>query len=204
MVNLTRIYTRIGDAGTTNLSDMSTTSKTDARVRAYGDVDEANSWLGVALATGDLPEEVASKLRVIQNELFDVGADLSTPLVVDPRWEPLRIAQPSIDRLESWCDELLDGLPALRSFILPGGKQSASYLHVARTVVRRAERSAWTAVEERGSEPGTRDGERPAGVNLLAVRYLNRLSDLLFVMTRVVNGTTHEVLWVPGGERAAD
>lgn len=199
MVNLTRIYTKTGDAGQTRLSDNSVASKTDLRVAAYGDVDEANSTIGAILALGGLDPRVKSALRLIQNELFDVGADLSTPLVADPEWEPLRILPTSIERLERWCDELGEELPNLRSFVLPGGTQAGAMLHVARTIVRRAERTAWAAVAEHGTEPGTR--QSPGGVNLDAIKYLNRLSDLLFIMARVVNGQAGDVLWVPGGER---
>lgn len=199
MVNLTRIYTKTGDAGQTRLSDNSVASKTDLRVAAYGDVDEANSTIGAILALGGLDPRVESALRLIQNELFDVGADLSTPLVADPEWEPLRILPTSIERLERWCDELGEELPNLRSFVLPGGTQAGAMLHVARTIVRRAERTAWAAVAEHGTEPGTR--QSPGGVNLDAIKYLNRLSDLLFIMARVVNGQAGDVLWVPGGER---
>ncbi|HET9871055.1 MAG TPA: cob(I)yrinic acid a,c-diamide adenosyltransferase [Propionibacteriaceae bacterium] len=200
MVNLTRIYTRTGDAGQTRLSDMSLTDKTDPRVAAYGDVDEANSAIGVALAAGGMPEEVAAILRRVQNEMFDLGADLSNPLNADPPYEPLRVTQDYIDRLEGWCDTFTALLPSLRSFILPGGTPAAAHLHVARTVSRRAERAAWTAVERYGTAVAT--DAVPGGMNLLAVRYLNRLSDLLFILTRVVNGTAAEVLWVPGGERS--
>jgi len=200
MVRLTRIYTRTGDGGSTRLSDMSVAGKTDARVEAYGDVDEANSVLGVALATQQLPEPVAAVLRSLQNELFDLGADLSTPVRPDPEWEPLRITQDYVDRLERWCDDFSEALPALTSFILPGGSLGAAQLHVARTVTRRAERRAWTAVELYGTEP-VADDSRPGGVNPLALTYLNRLSDLLFILIRVVNGRDGDVLWVPGGER---
>lgn len=199
MVELTRIYTRTGDSGQTRLSDMSLIDKADARVAAYGDVDEANSAIGVALATGDLPPEVAEVLRAIQNEMFDLGADLSNPLSANPEYVPLRVTQGYIDRLEDWCDFFGDPLPKLRSFILPGGTPAAAYLHIARTVTRRAERSAWHAVDTYGTDeasPGS-----PGGLNLLAIRYLNRLSDLLFILTRVVNGTSSEVLWTPGGDR---
>ena len=197
MVELTRIYTRTGDGGQTRLSDMSMTDKTDRRVSAYGDVDEANSALGVVLAAGGLPEDVAAALQVIQNEMFDLGADLSNPLAADPPYEPLRVTQEYVDRLERWCDAFSEPLPKLRSFILPGGSPAAAYLHMARTITRRAERSAWLAAAQHGtSEPG--------GVNLLALHYLNRLSDLLFILTRVVNGTDGEVLWVPGGDRTHD
>jgi cob(I)alamin adenosyltransferase len=200
MVRLTRIYTRTGDGGSTRLSDMSTARKTDARVEAYGDVDEVNSFLGAALATGELPPRVAELLRSLQNELFDLGADLSTPLRPDPPWEPLRITQDYVDRLEGWCDEFGEPLPALTSFILPGGSTGAAQLHLARTVTRRAERRAWTAVEAYGTEPVSEDTV-PGGINLTALTYLNRLSDLLFILIRVVNGPDGDILWVPGGER---
>ncbi|HRL48419.1 MAG TPA: cob(I)yrinic acid a,c-diamide adenosyltransferase [Propioniciclava sp.] len=198
MVNLTRIYTRTGDAGQTRLSDLSLTSKTDPRVQAYGDVDEANSVLGIVTTLEALPQPLMETLRTIQNELFDVGADLSNPVVPEPTWEPLRITQPSIDRLEAWCDEYSDDLASLASFILPGGTSSSAYLHLARTVVRRAERSAWAAALEYGLE----DGEQQAsgGLNPLAITYLNRLSDLLFILARVAN-SGHDVMWVPGKDR---
>lgn len=199
MVNLTRIYTRTGDAGRTRLSDMSEAAKTDPRVEAYGHVDEANSILGLVTTQPDLPEDVREVLRHIQNELFDCGADLSHPLADNPPYEPLRIIQPYIDRLEGWCDQFGDPLPPLRSFILPGGSQTASLLHLARSVVRRAERAAWAAVETYGTEPGADD--QPGGLNLLAVTYLNRLSDLLFILSRVVGREAGEVLWVPGKDR---
>src|SRR6187200_998492 len=204
MVRLTRIYTRTGDGGKTQLSDLSPVSKTDPRVEAYGDVDEANSAIGVALAADSLPNEVADVLRRIQNEMFDVGADLSNPLRVSSRPDPppdLRVNQDYIDRLEAWCDQFGDPLPNLKSFILPGGKPAAAQLHVARTVVRRAERAAWAAVRTYGTEP-VADGEQVGGVNTLAITYLNRLSDLLFILTRVVNGTDGDVLWIPGGVRS--
>lgn len=199
MVNLTRIYTRTGDAGTTRLSDMSLAAKTDPRVEAYGAVDEANTILGMVVTRDDLPDAVRGVLRHIQNELFDAGADLSNPLRLDPPYEPLRIIPPSIDRLEGWCDEFGDPLPALRSFILPGGTFTAALLHQARSVVRRAERSAWRAAEAYGSDPAESDA--PGGVNLLAITYLNRLSDLLFILARVVGQEAGEVLWVPGADR---
>lgn len=199
MVNLTRIYTRTGDAGQTRLSDMTEVAKTDPRVEAYGHVDEANCVLGIALATGGLPDALAAALREVQNELFDVGADLSNPVVADPAWEPLRIVQPSIDRLEAWCDSFGDGLPTLRSFILPGGSLAGAHLHLARTVVRRAERAGWHAAEVHGL--GTREDGRGGGVNPLALTYLNRLSDLLFIAARATDGPESEVLWVPGKDR---
>ena len=200
MVNLNRIYTRTGDAGSTRLSDMSWARKTDARVMAYGDVDEANSVIGVALSVGGLTDEVTGLLRLVQNELFDLGADLSTPLKDEPPYPPLRIAQASIDRLEAWCDDFTDRLPALASFILPGGSPAAAHLHQARTVTRRAERSAWAAVEAYGTASSA-GAETAGGINPLAVTYLNRLSDLLFILTRIVNGDAGDILWVPGGDR---
>ncbi|WP_051208597.1 cob(I)yrinic acid a,c-diamide adenosyltransferase [Propionicicella superfundia] len=198
MVTLTRIYTRNGDAGQTRLSDMSLASKTDPRVEAYGAVDEANSVIGLALATGDLRADMATTLREIQNELFDVGADLSNPLARAPKWEPLRIVQSSVDRLEAWCDSFAEELPALTSFILPGGTPAAATLHLARTVVRRAERAAWAAVEVYGTDEGTDDV--PGGISVLAIAYLNRLSDLLFILARVAADGA-ETLWVPGKDR---
>ena len=191
-VNLTRIYTRTGDAGETRLGDMSTTSKTDPRLAAYGDVDEANSTIGVVIAEGHLNATLVQLLTRIQNDLFDVGADLSTPVVDHPEHPPLRITKEYVDRLEGWCDSYNERLSKLRSFVLPGGTTGAAYLHVARTVVRRAERSAWLAVEAHG----------PA-VNQVAITYLNRLSDLLFILARVANlSSGGDVLWVPGGERS--
>jgi cob(I)alamin adenosyltransferase len=204
MVRLTRIYTRTGDSGKTQLSDLSPISKTDPRVEAYGDVDEANSAIGIALASDGLSKEVAAVLRAVQNEMFDVGADLSSPLrVADSADAPsqLRITQGYIDRLEAWCDQFGDPLPNLKSFILPGGSPAAAQLHLARTVVRRAERAAWLAVQAYGAEP-IADKRRPGGVNTLAITYLNRLSDLLFILTRVVNGPDGDVLWIPGGDRS--
>ena len=203
MVRLTRIYTRTGDAGQTRLSDLSPVSKTDLRVEAYGDVDEANSAIGVALAAGGLPEEVAAVLRTVQNEMFDLGADLSNPWRSPTSADPppqLRVTQEYIERLEAWCDQFGDPLPNLRSFILPGGSPTAAQLHVARTVVRRAERAAWAAAQAYGIE-AVPDAERPGGVNPLAITYLNRLSDLLFILTRVTNGPEGDVLWIPGGDR---
>jgi cob(I)alamin adenosyltransferase len=190
MVRLTRIYTKTGDAGQTHLGDMSRVSKTDPRLIAYADVDEANTILGVALALGGLPEGTADLLRAVQNDLFDVGADLCTPVVPDPEYPPLRIEQEYVDRLEGWCDHYNADLPALRSFILNGGTPGAAQLHVARTVVRRAERAAWAAYDEHG-----------ATMNKLAITYLNRLSDLLFILARYANREQGDVLWVPGGER---
>jgi cob(I)alamin adenosyltransferase len=189
VVNLTRIYTRTGDAGTTRLGDMSETSKNDLRLHAYADVDEANAQLGMALAH-DVEESVRAVLIHVQNDLFDVGADLCTPVVESPSHPPLRITQEYVDRLEAWCDEFNEDLPKLRSFILSGGTPAAARLHVARTVIRRAERSAWAAYDVHGES-----------MNPLAIRYLNRLSDLVFILARYVNRENGDVLWVPGGER---
>src|SRR3954466_8579161 len=147
MVNLTRIYTRTGDAGSTRLGDMSETSKTDPRLQAYADVDETNAHLGVVLAAGGVDDDVVAVLTHVQNDLFDVGADFCTPVVADPEYPPLRIEQAYVDRLEAWCDHYNESLPSLRSFILNGGTAGAALLHVARTVTRRAERSAWAAHE---------------------------------------------------------
>lgn len=193
MVNLTRIYTRTGDDGSTRLGDMSETSKTDPRLQAYADVDEANAHLGVALTVGGLDEDVVRVLTHVQNDLFDVGADFCTPVVPDPEYPPLRIEADYVDRLEAWCDTYNEELPKLRSFILNGGTPGAAHLHVARTVCRRAERSAWAAWEHHADS-----------MNVLAIRYLNRLSDLLFILARHSNREVGDVLWVPGGERGQD
>jgi len=203
VVVLSKIYTKTGDAGRTRLANMTEVTKNDLRVEAYGDVDEANAALGVALATGGLPDQVAAVLRIVTNEMFDVGADLSNPLRPlqegDP--EPLRVTPEYVDRLETWCDRFGDELPTLRSFILPGGTMAAAQLHVARTVTRRAERAGWAAVAAYGTEPRA-EGE--GGVNVAALLYLNRLSDLLFILIRVVNGPEGDILWVPGGDRVHD
>jgi cob(I)alamin adenosyltransferase len=190
MVNLTRIYTRTGDAGTTRLGDNSETTKTDLRLAAYADVDELNSHLGWALATGGLEPAVAAILTRVQNELFDVGADFSTPVVENPEWPPLRVEPEYVARLEAWCDEYNEPLEPLRSFILPAGTPAAAALHVCRTVARRAERTAWAA-HERHAET----------MNLEAIKYLNRLSDLLFILARSANRAQGDVLWKPGGDR---
>lgn len=187
-VHLTRIYTRTGDDGTTGLSDFSRVSKNDPRLAAYADCDEANAAIGAAVALGEPDEQITRILRQIQNDLFDAGADLSTPVVEDPKHPPLRIAQSYIDRLEAWCDEYNESLPALNSFVLPGGTPLSALLHVARTVTRRAERAAWAAV-----------AEHQDSVSPLPARYLNRLSDLLFILSRVAN-PDGDVLWQPGGQ----
>ncbi len=190
MVNLTRIYTRTGDAGQTKLGDFSDTSKNDPRLEAYATVDEANAHLGLAVATGGLEDDVVAVLTHVQNDLFDVGADLCTPVLPDPKHPPLRIEQEYVDRLEGWCDQYNEELPALRSFILNGGTPAAAHLHVARVVVRRAERAAWRAHAEYADL-----------MNPLAITYLNRLSDLVFILARYANREDGDQLWVPGGDR---
>jgi cob(I)alamin adenosyltransferase len=188
-VHLTRIYTKTGDDGTTALGDMSRVRKTDPRVGAYADCDETNAALGLALALGGLPERIAAVLRAIQNDLFDVGADLCTPVRPDPEYPPLRIDEGYVSRLEDWCDTFNAELPKLDSFILPGGTPGAALLHQARTRARRAERSAWVLFEA-----------DPEGTSRQALLYLNRLSDLLFILARSAN-PDGDVKWVPGGER---
>lgn len=188
MVNLTRIYTRTGDDGTTSLGDMSRTGKNDPRLRAYADVDEANCSIGVVLATTEVSDQIRALLLRIQNDLFDVGADLCTPVVDNPEHPPLRVTQEYIDDLERACDEYNAQLEPLRSFILPGGTAASAHLHVARTVVRRAERSTWGALDM-----------YHGGMNPLTATYLNRLSDLLFILARVTNDLgQRDVLWEPG------
>ncbi|RZU49925.1 cob(I)alamin adenosyltransferase [Krasilnikovia cinnamomea] len=189
-VHLTRIYTRTGDAGQTRLGNNEVAAKTDPRIAAYADADECNAALGVALALGGLPEDIREVLTAVQNDLFDVGADLCNPLSEDPPYPPLRITEAYVTRLEGWCDEYNERLPALDSFILPGGTPGAALLHVARTVARRAERSAWALI----AMDAQRTGELPA-------KYLNRLSDLLFILARSAN-PDGDVRWVPGGARA--
>jgi len=184
-VRLTRIYTRGGDRGETSLGDNSRVPKLDCRIGAFGAVDELNSQIGLVLA-GDLPEGFRAWLAQIQNELFDVGADLSVPFGITDR---LRVTQDSVDRLERLCDELNAPLPELRSFVLPGGTDAAAKLHVARAVCRRAERDALAADAEHG-------------INPLVLAYLNRLSDLLFIAARAANAAAghDEPLWRPGGD----
>jgi len=190
-VHLTRIYTKTGDAGTTALVDGSRTSKADSRLMAFGDCDEANSALGVAIALGGLPVDVRDLLLRVQNDLFDVGADLATPVVANPRTLPLRILESDIERVENAIDHYNAQLPELASFVLPGGSAGAALLHVARTIVRRAERHTWSALAEFG-----------ASMSPLPARYLNRLSDLLFVLARYANTTAAgDVLWKPAGSR---
>ena len=191
MVRLTRIYTKTGDAGQTHLGDMSRVAKTDPRLIAYADVDETNSVLGTALALGAPDPAVAGLLRSIQNDLFDIGADLCTPIVPDPKYPPLRITSTYTERLEAACDEYNASLPKLESFILPGGTPAAALLHQARVVARRAERSVWALLEV--------DAE---GTNAETARYLNRLSDLLFILARVAN-PDGDILWEPGAHSGA-
>ena len=191
MVNLTRIYTRTGDDGTTSLGDMSRTGKNDPRLKAFADVDEANSAIGLAIAVAPFDTEVAALLVAIQNDLFDVGADLCTPVVENPPHEPLRVTSAYVERLEQACDEYNARLDPLRSFVLPGGTVGAAHLHMARTVTRRAERSTWAAID-------TYQG----GMNPLTATYLNRLSDLLFILARLANKDAGgDVLWRPGANR---
>ena len=186
MVNLTRIYTKTGDDGTTSLGDMSRTSKNDPRLEAFATVDEANSYIGVALLHVK-NYNIRTLLVKIQNNLFDVGADLCTPVVESPKVKPLRVTQEQIYYLEAQIDNYNSGLESLRSFVLPSGTPASSHLHVARTIVRRAERATWHAIHQFGE-----------GVNTLTAKYLNRLSDLLFVLARYENRENGDDLWVPG------
>ncbi|MBP2229456.1 cob(I)alamin adenosyltransferase [Azospirillum agricola] len=198
MVKLTRIYTRGGDAGETSLGDGSRVPKHDRRVAAYGTVDEANAAVGLARlytgtgSMGNRPEiapGIDAMLGRIQNDLFDLGADLCTPEEPDPKHPPLRVLQSQVDRLEAEIDAMNADLAPLTSFILPGGSPAAAHLHLARTVARRAER---LMTDLAGHEP----------VNPAALKYINRLSDHLFVLGRVVNGNgAGDVLWVPGANR---
>jgi cob(I)alamin adenosyltransferase len=189
-VVLSRIYTRTGDDGTTALADGSRTAKTDSRLAAYADVDEANCAIGAAITFGELPADITGLLSRVQNELFDLGADLANPVTDNPPYPPLRIEEAYITRLEQECDAYNEDLPTLRSFLLPGGSPGSTLLHVARTVTRRAERSAWAAAGEYGDS-----------VSPLPARYLNRLSDLLFILARAANAGHGDVLWKPGGDR---
>jgi cob(I)alamin adenosyltransferase len=189
-VHLTKIYTRTGDDGTTGLGDMSRAPKTGARVAAYGDVDETNSAIGVAIALGGLADDVVALLTSIQNDLFDVGADLCTPIVENPQWATLRVDESYVERLERACDEFNAGLATLDSFVLPGGTPGAALLHVARTVARRAERSTWALLDA-----------EPQATNPVAAAYLNRLSDLLFILARHANLEQGDVTWQPRANR---
>ncbi len=179
-VNLTRIYTRLGDSGETHLGDMSRVAKTHPRIEAYGTVDELNAQLGLTLTVSDLPERFVPWLRRVQNDLFDVGADIAAP--EDPQRERLRVVPEQTKWLEERCDQVNAELEPLRSFVLPGGTPAAAHLHVCRTVCRRAERLSVAAGEQ---------------INPEVVRYLNRLSDLLFILSRSANGG-EEPLWEPG------
>jgi cob(I)alamin adenosyltransferase len=184
-VRLTRIYTRGGDRGETSLGDGSRVPKLDCRIGAFGTVDELNAALGVVLAEPDLPEPLRGPLERIQNDLFDVGADLSVPFGIGDR---LRVEDAHVERLEQLCDDFNADLPMLKSFVLPGGTPAAARLHVARTTCRRAERDALTANDEHG-------------INPLVLAYLNRLSDFLFIAARWANrdSPADEPLWKPGG-----
>lgn len=186
-VNLTRIYTKLGDGGETHLGDMSRVPKTDPRIEAYGETDELNAFIGLTLATAgeSLPEQYAAWLTRIQNDLFDLGADLSVPEDSESDRERLRVTPEQTAWLESICDEVNADLEPLRSFVLPGGSPAAAHLHVCRTICRRAERCAL----------------RVDGANPEVVRYLNRLSDLFFILSRGANAGGDEPLWKPGGER---
>jgi cob(I)alamin adenosyltransferase len=195
-VRITRIYTGTGDDGTTGLGDFSRTRKTDARLQAYADADEAGAVIGLAVTLGDLDDDVITLLRRVQNDLFDVGADLCLPLATEYKYEPLRVQERWVDELEQAVDHYNENLSKLTTFVLAGGTPGAAYLHQARTVVRRAERSVWAAIEEYGTS-------LEGGVNLLAAKYLNRLSDLLFVLARHANRDVGDVLWRPGGGREA-
>ncbi len=188
MVNLTRIYTKTGDEGTTSLGDLSRVPKTDSRIEAYATVDEANSFIGVAMSSM-VSSRLMSVMRNIQNHLFDVGADLSTPVIENPKTTPLRITEEQVEYLEKWIDKINFNLEPLRSFVLPSGTKASADLHVARTVVRRAERATWKAAEEHWGS-----------INLMTAKYLNRLSDLLFVLARYENRTSGDILWEPGAK----
>ncbi len=190
-VVLSRIYTRTGDDGTTALADGTRAAKTDSRLAAYADTEEANCAIGVAVTLGQLPPDMTALLSRIQNELFDVGADLANPVGTEPpARRQLRIDESYITGLETACDEYNAALPVLRSFVLPGGTPGAALLHTARAVTRRAERSAWAAVAEHGET-----------VSIWPAKYLNRLSDLLFILARTANAGAGDVLWRPGGDR---
>lgn len=189
MVVISSVYTKTGDQGTTSLGDGSRTSKNDARLEAFSTVDEANSSIGVALSM-DIDADVKEVLLRIQNDMFDVGADLCTPVVDNPKYVPLRITEEQVTYLENLIDKYNEPLSTLRTFVLPSGTPLAAQLHVARTVTRRAERQTWNAIHAFGE-----------GVNIVTAKYLNRLSDLLFVLSRHANREVGDVLWVPGGNR---
>ena len=189
MVVISTVYTKTGDHGTTALGDGSRTSKNDARLEAFSTVDEANSSIGVALSM-DIDADVKEVLLRIQNDMFDVGADLCTPVVDDPKYPPLRVTEEQVTRLENLIDQYNKPLSTLRTFVLPSGTPLAAQLHVARTVVRRAERQTWAAINAFGD-----------GVSITTAKYLNRLSDLLFVLSRHANREVGDVLWIPGANR---
>ncbi len=189
MVVISSVYTKTGDQGTTSLGDGSRTSKNDARLEAFSTVDEANSSIGVALSM-DIDSDIKEILLRIQNDMFDVGADLCTPVIDDPKYPPLRVTEEQVTRLENLIDQYNEPLSVLRTFVLPSGTPLAAQLHVARTVVRRAERQTWNAIHSFGE-----------GVNITTAKYLNRLSDLLFVLSRHANREIGDVLWVPGANR---
>ena len=186
MVVISSFYTKTGDQGTTSLGDGSRTSKNDARLEAFSTVDEANSTIGVALSM-DIDADVKEVLLRIQNDMFDVGADLCTPVIDDPKYPPLRVTEEQVTRLENLIDQYNEPLSTLRTFVLPSGTPLAAQLHVARTVVRRAERQTWAAINAFGD-----------GVSVTTAKYLNRLSDLLFVLSRHANREIGDVLWIPG------
>ncbi len=190
MVHLNKIYTRTGDAGETALGDGTRVSKTHPRIHAFGTVDELNSVIGVALALGNVSEDFQKRLFIIQNDLFDLGADLCVPeSEITPKYPPLRVSQAHVEQLEKWIDADTAVLQPLNSFILPGGSPAAACLHQARAVCRRAEIGVFhlTALET---------------INNSVLLYLNRLSDLLFVMARMSNDAGKaDILWKPGGER---
>lgn len=195
-VVLSRIYTRTGDAGTTALGDNTRVRKTDPRIVAYADTDETNAAVGVAVVLGGLAPDVRKVLETVQHDLFDVGADLCTP--VRPDETRLRVRDADVERLEAYCDRFNERLEPLRSFVLPGGTPGAALLHVARTAARRAERSAWDLLD---ADAENAEAGAPT-VNPVTARYLNRLSDLLFVLARLANaGTAGDVLWKPGNNR---
>ena len=190
-VVLSRIYTRTGDDGSTGLADGTRVTKADPRLAAYADTDEANCALGVAITLGGLPDDMVALLRRIQNELFDCGADLATPLpTTPPEYPQLRIDARYVEALEAACDSYNAALPTLRSFVLPGGTPGSALLHTARAVTRRAERTAWAAVAAHGDT-----------ISAWPAKYLNRLSDLLFILARAANGESGDILWRPGGDR---
>ncbi len=188
-VHLNRIYTRAGDSGMTRLGNNEKVAKTDPRLAAYADVDECNAAIGVAIALGGLPVELGAVLTAVQNDLFDVGADLCNPIEPGRPAKGLRVTEEYVTRLEGWCDEFNARLSNLDSFILPGGTPGAALLHVARTVARRAERAAWALL-----------ADDEARTSALPAKYLNRLSDLLFILGRTAN-PDGDVKWIPGGQR---